>query len=47
MRRILLLLLTAMLTVAAIGCGGDHERGKNRDKDVKPREAPTVTNDKK
>ena len=41
MRRLLCLLLAFVVSFAAIGCGGDRDRGKNKDNQIKPREAPT------
>jgi hypothetical protein len=42
MKRLLTFLLTCLVALALVGCGSDRERGKNRDKDVKPREpSPT------
>ena len=40
MRRLLCLLLTFLLALGAFGCGGDRDRGKNKDNQIKPREGP-------
>jgi hypothetical protein len=40
MRRLLSLLLALLLSLSALGCGGDRERGKNTGNQIKPREGP-------
>jgi hypothetical protein len=47
MRPLFSVLLMVLLAVASSGCGGDRERGKNREKDIKPREPLPTTADKR